>query len=158
VKALAIALACALIGATPAPTQDSGAVAAVRSFYAWDFAQSNGDWTTHFGRAKKFFRPSLYALLQQALAKQAKTNEVILDFDPFVNAQSNASAYELGTPVDKGSVTLVPVTLTIPHSTTKTHLTMVVSHSPDGYAIYDVLYANPTFTLRGYLQKAVSTS
>ncbi|MFY9718895.1 MAG: hypothetical protein WAK16_04555 [Candidatus Cybelea sp.] len=158
VFALALTLAGVLPPVAPGPTADTGAVAAVRSFYAWDFAQSNGNWTTHFGQAKKFFRPSLYALLQQSLAKQAKTNEVILDFDPFVNAQSNASAYELGTPVDKGSVTLVPVTLTIPHSTSKTHLTMVVSLGPDGYAIYDVLYANPTFTLRGYLQKAVSTS
>ena len=147
----------AMVATAPAP--DSGAVAVVRNFYAWDFAQRNGDWTTHFDEAQKFFRPSLYALLREALAKQAKTDNVILDFDPFVNAQSNASGYELGTPVVKGSVTLVPVTLTIPHwATPKTHLTMVISHSPDGYAIYDVLYTNPTFSLRGYLQKEVSAS
>jgi hypothetical protein len=156
VKAFALALVCALACVRPVPAQDSAAVAVVRSFYAWDFAQRNGDWTTHFDEAKQFFRPSLYALLRQALVKQAKTNDVILDFDPFVNAQSNATGYELGTPVDKGSVTLIPVTLTIPHWTSKTHLTMAVSRSSGGYAIYDVLYTNPTFNLRGYLQKALS--
>jgi hypothetical protein len=156
-RAFALALSFAFVAPLSAAA-DSGsdAVALVKSFYAWDFAQPNGNWTTHFAQARKFFRPSLYTLLQQTLADQNKTNEAILDFDPFVNAQSSASAYQLGTPVEKGSVTLVPVTLTIPHWSGKTHLTMAVSCGADGCGIYDVLYANPTFTLRGYLQKSLA--
>jgi Protein of unknown function (DUF3828) len=156
-RALAIFAAGVVLGcsASWASAQEPGATAVVKDFYAWDLAQPNGNWTAHFDQAQRFFDAGLYQRIQASLARQLKNQDMIFDFDPFVNAQWNAAAYKFGTPAVKGADTQIPVTLTLsgrPNATSK--LTMVVRQEATGFVIYNIIY-DPTFNLRDYLQTAL---
>jgi len=138
----------------PAGSDNSGATAALNKFYSWYLRQPNHEWTEHFGQVKALFDPRLYTMLQTVLHSKANQQEPIIDFDPFVNAQSDAASYAFGTPTTKGTDVQVPVTLNLSgRPTAKTRLTAVLrKNASSSYVIYNFIY-DPTFNLRDFLQK-----
>ena len=145
-----------LFAAAPiaAQSDDSAATAVIKKFYNWYLIQPSHEWTEHFVRIKALFDPGLYTMLQTVLHSKANQQEPIIDFDPFVNAQWDATSYAFGTPTTKGSDVRVPVTLNLSgHPNPKTTLIAVLRKNTSGsYVIYNLVY-NPTFNLRDFLQK-----
>ncbi len=78
--------------ATTAPS----ATAAVKDFYGWYLVQPNHEWTAHLSQIKSTFDPTLYTMLQTVLHSKANQEEPVMDFDPFVNAQWDATSYAFG--------------------------------------------------------------
>jgi len=136
--------------ATTAPR----ATAAVKDFYGWYLVQPNHEWTAHLSQIKSTFDPTLYTMLQTVLHSKANQEEPVMDFDPFVNAQWDATAYALGTPVVKGAEVLIPVTLNpAGHPNPKTTLTVDLQMDASGrWLIYNFTY-DAAFNLRDFLRK-----
>jgi hypothetical protein len=130
------------------------ATAVVKNFYGWYLVQPNHEWTAHLSQIKSTLDPSLYTMLQTVLHSKANQEEPVLDFDPFVNAQWDATTYVLGTPVVKGAEVRVPVTLNpAGHPNPKTTLTAVLRMNASGrWVIYNFIY-DATFNLRDFLGK-----
>lgn len=157
------ARACVLLGGTVAlaavpaavRAQSSDAAVTVKTFYDWYLALPKHAWFDHFGQVKDLFDPGLYTMLQTALHREAAEHDVILDFDPFAGAQSDALAYAVGTPVASGNEMHVPVTSTLQGQPRWTaHLVVVLRKSASGkYVIYNIDYIKPSFNLRDNLQQ-----
>ncbi len=141
--------------ATTAPS----ATAAVKDFYRWYLVQPNHEWTAHLSQIKSRFDPSLYTLLQTVLHSKANQEEPVMDFDPFVNAQWDATSYVLGTPLLKGAEARIPVILNpAGHPNPKTTLTIVMrADASGGWVIYNFIY-DATFNLRDFLGKQLKNS
>jgi hypothetical protein len=135
-------------------TAASSATAAVKKFYGWYLVQPNHEWTAHLSQIKSTFDPGLYTMLQTVLHSKANQEEPVMDFDPFVNAQWDATSYALGTPVVKGAEVSVPVTLNpAGHPNPTTKLTAVLRAGASGrWVIYNFIY-DATFNLRDFLRK-----
>ena len=135
-------------------TAPARATAVVKSFYGWYLVQPNHEWTAHLSQIKSTFDPSLYAMLETVLHSKANQEEPVMDFDPFVNAQWDATSYLLGAPVVKGAEVWIPVTLNpAGHPNPKTNLIAVARADGSGrWVIYDFVY-DATFNLRGFLRK-----
>ena len=157
-RKLVVLAVLALLAAAPIPPRadDSGATAVLKQFYGWYERQPNHEWTEHFSQVKALFDPGLYSMLVTVLHSKANQREPILDFDPFVNAQWDAASSAFGTPTIIGIDVHVPVTLTpAQRLNPKTRLTAVLRKNASGsYVIYNLIY-DPTFNLRGFLQKQV---
>lgn len=84
--ALCFVMAC---GAVPAPSGDAAAAAFVTRIYdAYKGKDSKGIVLDNDARIRRYFEPSLAALIIKDRAAAAKRNEVpTLDGDPFVDAQ-----------------------------------------------------------------------
>jgi hypothetical protein len=145
-----------LLAAAPMPgrSNDSGATSTLKKFYAWYSLQPNHEWTGHFSQVRSLFDPGLYTMLEAVLRSKANQQEPIMDFDPFVNAQWDASSYAFGAPIGKNADVQVPVTLNLSgRPNPKTKLTAVLRKTAaGGYIIYNFVY-DPTFNLRDFLQK-----
>ena len=144
-----------LLIAAPIPARSSTADATtvVKKFYDWYLRQPNHEWESRFRQVKELFDPGLHANLQTVMQRERSQNGEIMDFDPFVNAQWDAVAYALGTPIAKNNEVNVPVRLTLSARELKTKLTAVLRKDADGnYVIYDVIYPNAKSTLRALLR------
>jgi hypothetical protein len=156
---LTLLVAClAFAASSPALASNAiaapSATAAVKDFYGWYLVQPNHEWTAHLTQIKSRFDPSLYTMLETVLHSKANQEEPVLDFDPFVNAQWDATAYVLGTPVIKGAEVRVPVILNpAGHPNPKSTLTAVLRLNASGrWVIYNFIY-DATFNLRDFLRK-----
>ena len=151
---------CSLLGSaflfaaapTPARSTTLDATAVLKTFYTWYFRVPNHNWSGRFAEVKALFDPGLYTMLQTVVHKEARAREPIMDFDPFVNAQYDVTAYALGTPVVKNSNVNVPVALTLYHGpNNKARLTAVLRKNAVGrYVIYNLVY-DPKNNLRDLL-------
>jgi hypothetical protein len=141
--------------ATTAPS----ATAAVKDFYGWYLVQPNHEWTADLSQVKSTFDPSLYTMLETVLRSKANQEQPVMDFDPFVNAQWDATSYLLGTPVVKGADVRIPVTLNpAGQSNPKTTLTVDLRMDASGrWLIFNFIY-DATFNLRDFLRKQLQNS
>lgn len=137
----------------------SSATSVVKNFYGWYLVQPNHEWTAHLPQIKSTFDPSLYLMFETVLHSKANQEEPVMDFDPFVNAQWDATSYVLGTPVIKGAEVRIPVMLNpAGHPNRRTTLTVVLRTDASGrWVIYNFMYS-ATFNLRDFLSKQLKNS
>ncbi|MGP8102100.1 MAG: hypothetical protein ACLQHL_15290 [Candidatus Cybelea sp.] len=160
-----ILLVACLAFAASGPAQASNATTVpsatvvVRNFYGWYLVQPNHEWTAHLSQIKATFDPNLYTMLQTVLHSKANQEEPIIDFDPFVNAQWDATSYVLGRPVVKGTEVRIPVTLNpAGRPNPKTTLIAILRTDASGrWVIYNFIY-DATFNLRDFLRKQLKNS
>lgn len=136
---LALAVVLALAPAAPAqePNIPKGVV---NRFYRW-YMKNPLHVRDHFAAVRPLFEPELYDKLQKVFQREAKRNEALLDFDPFVNAQVLATAYRVGTPVmERGSWATVPMTVTYERGGGKKTLQVVVHRFVDRWRIFNFVY------------------
>jgi len=99
--------------AAPAATAPSSPAGVVDSFYRWYFSvnTTHGGWREHFPQTHAYLDSSLFALVSKMLAEENRAKGVILDFDPFVDAQEPATSFTVGAPISNGASVKVPVAL-----------------------------------------------
>ena len=85
---------------------------AVKQLYG-DHFKNKQRFDVTFKQHRALFAKELLALVDKADAKQAANpNEVVgLDFDPIINAQEEASSYEIKPKVQEAANVVVPVTV-----------------------------------------------
>lgn len=118
-----------ILTAVPAPAaQPTGPAAVVNSFYRWYFSAyaTKGGWREHLPAARPYLDPALYALFGKMLASEKRAGGVVLDFDPFANAQEPATSFTVGTPVSGSSTARVPVVLRFGKTAQRTTVTVIV--------------------------------
>lgn len=129
----------------PARAQDPAPAQKVcKAFYTWYFKAGNKMWD-HLSQVKPLFDASLYGKLQAWY----KSGHV--DFDPFINAQMNATGFSMGAVKFDRDFALIPVTLTIARGG-KTKVTVALHRVVDHYEIFNFIYG-PDFDLRTTLEK-----
>jgi hypothetical protein len=136
-----IALSCgvAFLAATVSAGAAAPAPAAVvRSFYQWYLSPAaKGHTFDHLGAARPYFTPSFYALLSRVMPYERVHGEV-LEADPFIDAQIEASAVSVGTAtVANGSAT-VPVTVRYRGSSSG-RVRVIVVKTASGWRIDDFI-------------------
>lgn len=99
---LAAAIGFALAASQPASAEPRSARQFLAEFYHWYAPIANRktvgpSWATALQVRGKAFSPHLQQLLAEDLAAQQSCSDLIgLDFDPIVNSQDAAEAYEVG--------------------------------------------------------------
>ncbi len=135
------------MNATPAAAIDSP-TAVVSAFYRWYFAANRarpGGWEDPraLRAAAPYLSPALYADLTNVLALQRRTREAILDWDPFDDAQIEASSATPGAPAATSGPrsAVVPVTIHYPHVTAGHVIHMFLIRDRGAWRINDVASA-----------------
>ncbi len=124
-----IALFCGL--AFLAPTIAAGApeprpAAVVQSFYEWYFSPSvKGRAFTQLIGARRFLTPSFYALLARVPPYEQVHGEV-LEADPFIDAQIEASSVSLGSSITNNGIATVTATVHYPKDPSAGHLKIML--------------------------------
>ena len=128
---LFVGLAVLTMVGAPAATVPSTPAGVVDSFYRWYFSvnTSNGGWREHFPQTRAYFDSSLYALVGKVLAEEKRAKGVVLDFDPFVDAQEPATSFTVGAPISSGALVKVPVALHFGKGLGQGRVTVVVRKS-----------------------------
>jgi hypothetical protein len=126
-------LAATVSAAAAAPTP----TAVVRSFYQWYFSPSaKGHTFDHLGAAREFFTPSFYALLSRVMPYERLHGEV-LEADPFIDAQIEASSVSVGSATITDGSAAVPVTVRYPRSISGGQVKVIVVKTAAGWRIDD---------------------
>jgi hypothetical protein len=137
-----ITLSCGLAFLAATVTAEAAAsapAAVVRSFYQWYLSPAaKGHTFDHLGAARAYFTPSFYALLSRVMPYERAHGEV-LEADPFIDAQIEASAVNVGTAaVANGSATVL-VTVRYPGSSSAGHVRVIVVNTAAGWRIDDFI-------------------
>lgn len=153
-----IALSGALIAgssaaAASAPTAPA---AVVKSFYAWVFAGPRAAWD-RLPEAKPFLTPSFYALLSNVMPYEERTHREVLDADPFIDAQIEASGVTVGDAAIDGSKATVRVAVHYPKWPAGNHVTVVLLDTAHGWRIDDLVGARGG-SARANLTRAMAPS
>jgi Protein of unknown function (DUF3828) len=131
----------ALAAVIPASAQSTPATNVVRHLYDWYFGAQRhrpGMWMNDLVHARPSLDPALYALLRAGVTYDNDHHSAdILDFDPFVAAQIDASSYAVGPPAGSGDRVVVPVTLTYRHGG-KNVVRVIVQREGTSYRVYDI--------------------
>jgi Protein of unknown function (DUF3828) len=136
-----LALSGALIAGSPVAAASAPATptAVVKSFYAWVFAPRSA-WD-RLPAAKSFLTPSFYALLASVMPYEQRTHREVLDADPFIDAQIEASGVTVGEATVKGSKATVNVAVHYPKSSAGGRVTVVLLETARGWRIDDLVGA-----------------
>lgn len=130
-----------LAAALPVRAQSTPATSVVRRLYDWYFAAQAhrpGMWMDDLVHARPYLDPKLYALLRAGVTyDNAHHSADILDFDPFIAAQIEASSFVVGAPAGTGARVVVPVTLAYRHGG-KNVVRVVVQREGTSYRVYDI--------------------
>jgi DNA-binding winged helix-turn-helix (wHTH) protein/Tfp pilus assembly protein PilF len=114
----------------------------VRAFYKWDLSIKYPDtWTSHVSGLKPFMTPSLYKLLGEIGPYEVKHQSELLDADPFIDAQIDASSAKVGVADTSGGSANVPVTIHYANSTDTGRVTVVLLKTANGWLIDDFVGA-----------------
>ncbi len=140
-----IALFCGL--AFLAPTAAAGALEprpaeVVHSFYAWYFSPSvKGLAFNHLSGARHFMTRSFWALLARVRPYE-KVHGEVLEADPFIDAQIEASSVSLGSSFTFNGVATVTVTVHYPKAPSAGHVKVMLVRTADaGWRIDDIVGA-----------------
>ncbi len=129
----AFALAGAVATAAPAQTP----AAAASALYAWVFHGHDANRDLHAIRPVLSAR--FYGDLTRVFAVEARTHTLVLDANPFIDAQIEADYATVGTPSVTGSTATVPVKISYKRYPKGNVLTMVEVKTASGWRIDDIL-------------------
>jgi hypothetical protein len=137
----AIALFCGLM--FMAPTVAAGAVEprpanVVQSFYAWYFSPSvNRRAFDHLGGARQFMTKPFWELLARVRPYE-QVHGAVLDADPFIDAQIEASSVSLGSSFTFNGAATVTVVVHYPKDPSAGHVKVMLVRTVAGWRIDDV--------------------
>jgi hypothetical protein len=114
----------------------------VQAFYQWYSASAgrSGGAFSRLGGARQLLTPSLYALLSRVRPYE-RTHDEVLDADPFVDAQIEASGMTVGAATVTKNAAVVPVTIRYSKAPAGGHVKVVVVKTAMGWRIDDFIGA-----------------
>jgi hypothetical protein len=122
----------------------------VKSFYAWYFSAPS-PWD-HLKDARPFLTSSLYSLLGQVISYERRTNDEILDADPFIDAQIASSGVTVGNAITAGAKAVVVVQVRYAKTSLRSRVKVILVKTAEGWRIDDFI-GDRGGSVRAHLKK-----
>jgi hypothetical protein len=123
-----------MLGATAAAPQTGSPASVTSALYAWVF-HGSGD----LHAIRPLLTPRFYADLTEAEAVERRTHKLVLDANPFIDAQIQADSATVGAPALSGATARVPVKIVYKRFPSGNVLTIVAVRTSEGWRIDDIL-------------------
>lgn len=138
-----------------AVAQHSDPRAVVSGFYTWYLKNLSKPREKVLPLHKADFEPELYRMIIRGCQPiSPKEGNVVLDFDPFIDAQIYGESFKMDATQMSGNSAKIPVNVKLERSNQYTHVVVSLrKNSAGAWQIDNIIYPKSKFDLRSFLKK-----